>query len=105
MMFPSNNTGDCDTLSMPNNNPNSIEINGRKLHYIEQGGESQQPAIIFIHGGLDDYRCWQFQIDSFSSKNTVLSPTVEGLLILTKGLAILLKITQLKLMLKIWLSL
>jgi non-heme chloroperoxidase len=54
---------------MPDNLKN-IEINGRQLHYIEQGGggEGQQPVIIFIHGGLDDYRCWQFQIDSFSSK-------------------------------------
>jgi non-heme chloroperoxidase len=68
MMFSSNNTGDCDINPMSNNNPKSIEINGRKLHYIEQGGESQQPPVIFIHGGLDDYRCWQFQINSFSSK-------------------------------------
>jgi non-heme chloroperoxidase len=53
---------------MPNNLKN-IEINGRQLHYIEQGGEgSQQPAVVFIHGSLDDYRCWQFQMDYFSSK-------------------------------------
>jgi non-heme chloroperoxidase len=44
------------------------------LHYIEQGGEdSQHPAIIFIHGSLDDYRCWQFQIDSFSNKYRTIS--------------------------------
>jgi non-heme chloroperoxidase len=48
------------------NNPKIIEIGGRQLHYVDQGEESQQP-IIFIHGGLDDYRCWQFQIDSFFS--------------------------------------
>ena len=54
---------------MSNNNPKIIEIGGRQLHYVDQGGEGRQtPAIIFIHGGLDDYRCWQFQIDSFSSK-------------------------------------
>src|SRR5918995_3441964 len=52
---------------MSNNNPKVIEIGGRQLHYVDQGEEGQQP-IIFIHGGLDDYRCWQFQIDSFSSK-------------------------------------
>jgi non-heme chloroperoxidase len=56
------------------NNLKNIEINGRQLHYVEQGGEGQQtPAIIFIHGGLDDYRCWQFQIDSFSSKYRTIS--------------------------------
>jgi non-heme chloroperoxidase len=59
---------------MSNNNPKSIEINGRQLHYIEQGGDGQQtPSIIFIHGGLDDYRCWQYQMDSFSRKYCTIS--------------------------------
>jgi pimeloyl-ACP methyl ester carboxylesterase len=53
---------------MSNNNTKVIEIGGRQLHYVDQGEEGQSPAIIFIHGGLDDYRCWQFQIDSFSKK-------------------------------------
>ena len=58
---------------MPNNLKN-IEINGRQLHYVEQGEEGQQPpVIIFIHGGLDDYRCWQFQTDSFSRKYRTIS--------------------------------
>jgi non-heme chloroperoxidase len=55
------------------NNPKIIEIGGRQLHYVDQGEEGQSPVIIFIHGGLDDYRCWQFQIDSFSSKYRVIS--------------------------------
>jgi non-heme chloroperoxidase len=60
-------------LSMPNNLKN-VEINGRQLHYIEQGGEAgQHPAIIFIHGSLDDYRCWQFQMDYFSKKYRTIS--------------------------------
>jgi non-heme chloroperoxidase len=60
-------------LSMHNNLKN-IEINGRQLHYIEQGGEaSQHPAIIFIHGSLDDYRCWQFQMNYFSRKYCTIS--------------------------------
>jgi non-heme chloroperoxidase len=60
-------------LSIPNNLKN-IEINGRQLHYIEQGdGQQRSPPVIFIHGGLDDYRCWQFQVDSFSSKYRAIS--------------------------------
>jgi pimeloyl-ACP methyl ester carboxylesterase len=43
------------------------------LHYVDQGEEGNQSAIIFIHGGLDDYRCWQFQIDSFSKKYRAIS--------------------------------
>lgn len=61
--------GDC-ILAISNNLKN-IEIGGRQLHYIEQG--EGQPVIIFIHGGLDDYRCWQFQIDSFSRKYRTIS--------------------------------
>jgi len=52
---------------MPDN-VKTMEIGGRQLHYVDQGIEGNQPAIIFIHGGLDDYRCWQYQMDSFSSK-------------------------------------
>jgi non-heme chloroperoxidase len=62
-------------LTTPNNLKN-IEINGRQLHYVEQGGggeDSEQPVIIFVHGSLDDYRCWQFQMDSFSSKYRTIS--------------------------------
>ena len=58
---------------MSNNNPKIIEIGGRQLHYVDQGEEGQSPVIIFIHGGLDDYRCWQFQIDSFSRKYRTIS--------------------------------
>jgi pimeloyl-ACP methyl ester carboxylesterase len=57
---------------MPKNLKN-IEINGRQLHYVEQGEDGQQPVIIFVHGGLDDYRCWQFQTDYFSSKYRTIS--------------------------------
>jgi non-heme chloroperoxidase len=59
-------------LATPNNLKN-IEINGRQLHYIEQGEDSEQPVIIFVHGSLDDYRCWQFQMDYFSKKYRTIS--------------------------------
>jgi non-heme chloroperoxidase len=54
------------------NNLKIIEIGGRQLHYVDQGEEGQ-PPVILIHGGLDDYRCWQFQIDSFSKKYRAIS--------------------------------
>jgi non-heme chloroperoxidase len=56
---------------MPSNNLKNIEIDGRQLHYTEQG--DGQPPVIFIHGGLDDYRCWQFQMDTFSKKYRTIS--------------------------------
>jgi non-heme chloroperoxidase len=57
---------------MPDNLKN-IEINGRQLHYVDRGGGEGQQPIIFIHGGLDDYRCWQLQVDSFSRKYRAIS--------------------------------
>src|SRR5919106_4407268 len=57
---------------MPDN-VKTMEICGRQLHYVDQGEEGQSPVIIFIHGSLDDYRCWQFQIDSFSRKYRAIS--------------------------------
>jgi len=60
-----------DEVPMPDNVKN-IEIGGRQLHYVDQGEAKQQP-IIFIHGGLDDYRCWQFQVNSFSNKYRAIS--------------------------------
>jgi non-heme chloroperoxidase len=53
------------------NNLKNIEINGRQLHYVEQG--EGQKSVLFIHGGLDDYRCWQFQIEPFSKKYRAIS--------------------------------
>jgi hypothetical protein len=41
---------------------------------------------------MDDYRCSQFQVETLFQENTVPSRTVEGLLIQTNGLAVLLKI-------------
>jgi non-heme chloroperoxidase len=55
-------------------NVKNIEINGRQLHYVDKGEDGRQtPAIIFIHGGLDDYRCWQYQMESFSTKYRTIS--------------------------------
>jgi len=59
-------------MSTPNNLKN-IEINGRQLHYVEQGEDIKQPVIIFVHGSLDDYRCWQFQLDYFSKEYHTIS--------------------------------
>lgn len=55
-------------LSTPN--LTNVQINGRLLHYIEQG--KGQP-VIFIHSSLTDYRSWHFQMQPFSEKYRVIS--------------------------------
>lgn len=43
--------------------PKKVRVNGAELHYVDQG---KGVAVIFVHGGLDDYRVWQPQIEAFS---------------------------------------
>jgi pimeloyl-ACP methyl ester carboxylesterase len=47
-----------------------IEINNTRLEYIEQG--SGEP-VVFVHGGLSDWRTWLPQIDQFSVHYHVVS--------------------------------
>ena len=42
-----------------------VRVNGTELHYIEQGNGV---AVIFVHGGLEDYRVWQAQMEPFSQR-------------------------------------
>jgi pimeloyl-ACP methyl ester carboxylesterase len=48
----------------------NIQIDGRHLHYVEQG---KGQLVIFIHGGINDYRSWQFQMEPFSKNYRVIS--------------------------------
>lgn len=43
----------------------NVEVKGIQLHYIEDG--SGQP-VIFVHGGVDDYRAWNSQIGAFAQR-------------------------------------
>lgn len=49
-----------------------IEINNTTLHYIEAGEEHAQ-SVVFVHGGMGDYRTWNPQIASFAEKYHVIS--------------------------------
>jgi non-heme chloroperoxidase len=50
--------------------PKQIRANGADLHYVDQG---KGVAVIFVHGGLDDYRVWQGQMDGFSRRYHVVT--------------------------------
>ena len=55
-----------------------VRVNGTELHYIEQG---KGVAVIFVHGGLEDYRVWQPQMKAFSERyhavDTVVGTTTR----------------------------
>jgi pimeloyl-ACP methyl ester carboxylesterase len=41
----------------------TIEVNGTELHYVERG---EGEPVVFVHGGLGDFRTWLPQVESFS---------------------------------------
>jgi non-heme chloroperoxidase len=47
-----------------------IEVKGAELNYLDNGIGT---PIIFIHGGMEDYRTWDPQIDSFSRGYRVIT--------------------------------
>ncbi len=43
----------------------ALEVNGTKLEYVERGSG---PAVVFVHGVLNDLRSWEKQLDAFASR-------------------------------------
>jgi pimeloyl-ACP methyl ester carboxylesterase len=43
----------------------TVRVNGAELHYVDQG--SGVP-VVFVHGGLEDYREWHEQVEAFSKR-------------------------------------
>ncbi len=43
--------------------PKKVRANGVELHYVDQG---KGVPVVFVHGGLEDYRAWQPQMEGFS---------------------------------------
>jgi len=47
-----------------------VKVNGAVFNYIDKGNGE---PIVFIHGGLEDYRTWDAQIDTFSKSYRIVS--------------------------------
>jgi non-heme chloroperoxidase len=54
----------------PTNTLKKIRVNGIELQYLERG--SGVP-VVFVHGGLDDYRSWKDQVPPFSRHYRVIA--------------------------------
>lgn len=50
--------------------PTQILLNGVRFHYVDQGAGV---PVIFIHGGLEDYRAWDPQVAAFSRDYRAIS--------------------------------
>jgi pimeloyl-ACP methyl ester carboxylesterase len=47
-----------------------VRVNGVELHYLERG---RGVPVIFVHGGLDDYRMWEAQMEPFAQSYRVIA--------------------------------
>jgi pimeloyl-ACP methyl ester carboxylesterase len=47
-----------------------LEVNGTRLHYVEQG---QGEPVVFVHGGVTDFRSWGQQIGPLSQRYHVVA--------------------------------
>ena len=47
-----------------------VRVNGVELHYLEKG---KGIPVIFVHGGLDDYRMWEAQMEPFAQSYRVIA--------------------------------
>lgn len=47
-----------------------VGVNGVDLHYLDIG---KGVPVIFVHGGLDDYRMWEAQLKPFSQRYRVIA--------------------------------
>jgi pimeloyl-ACP methyl ester carboxylesterase len=66
-LFSGSANGQLPTAAAP---LQAIAINGTTLHYVERGSG---PPIVFVHGGLGDYRTFQPEFDALSSHFRVVA--------------------------------
>ncbi len=52
-----------------------FHVNGTELHYVEQG---EGDPVVFVHGGLGDFRTWGPQVGPFSERYHVVSYSRRG---------------------------
>jgi pimeloyl-ACP methyl ester carboxylesterase len=65
-----NTTVQAQTETVAVDRPQSIDIQGEKLHYIELG---EGEPLIFIHGAISDYRVWISRMKPYSNNYHVIA--------------------------------
>ena len=52
-----------------------LSLNGIDLAYIERG---QGQPVLFVHGGIGDYRYWERQVEAFGSRYRAIAVSCRG---------------------------
>ena len=52
--------------------PHKLKVPGTELQYVEQGQEHSVP-VVFVHGGLGDFRTWSGQMRPFAERYHAIS--------------------------------
>ena len=60
----------ASTQIEPKTELKSVFVNGDSLHYLDIG---EGEPIVFVHGGIGDYRSWTGQLDTFSTNYRVIA--------------------------------
>jgi pimeloyl-ACP methyl ester carboxylesterase len=59
-----------EKIDIENDSPQVIRANEAEFHYLERGTGT---PVMFVHGGLVDYRRWMPQIEAFSQQHRVIT--------------------------------
>lgn len=54
----------------------TARVNGTTLSYVEAGGGPHgggPQTVVFVHGSLDDYRSWRYQMEPFGQRYRVIA--------------------------------
>jgi pimeloyl-ACP methyl ester carboxylesterase len=55
---------------MNDTSPSSISVKGYDIHYLDRG---EGIPVVFVHGGVGDFRTWEGQMDAFSRNHRVIA--------------------------------
>jgi len=65
-----NNSSSTQTEAETATDLKSVFINGDSIHYIDIG---KGDPVVFVHGGLGDYRTWEAEMDTFAKNHRVIA--------------------------------
>lgn len=54
------------------------EVNGIRLHYVEEGKDNEAPLMLFVHGFPEFWYCWREQLAEFGRDHRAVALDLRG---------------------------